>query len=802
MDGREDSAASGESGAVAEGLPHPYLAVGTLGDGGMGRVMLVHDVDLDRPAALKVLHARLVHDATARTRFEREARITAQLQHPGVPPVLRHGTLDDGRPYYVMGLVRGDSLAQQIGSRRPLRERVDLVARVAEIVAYAHDEGVLHRDIKPDNVMIGAFGEVVLVDWGIAVREGEADRPGMTLDQEFLSGTVVGTPAWMSPERIRGRAVGRPADVYALGALLYAALAGEPPVAPGAGLRAALRAPRNFRPPPGPADLVALTRAAMSEEPASRPTAHGFADGLRDWLGSAIQDGGGTGRSGSAMQGPAAEQRARAEEAFARAVALRDEADDQERQGRRRLDGVADWAPEAHKRHAWAMLDKADRSRADAARLEESAVQALHVALSLDPDDAAARALLVDHHRRRALDAVRVGDERALASHRTQLRAWSTGGDEELLARDVPVDLSVLPDGVRVLRSPLQRHLRRYRLGSPQEIGRTPIPDLRLPEGPCVLHLIPRDGEPARLAMRLTAGVPWPPEPPPRGERVAFLPRGSVGTDARYVPAGWLELGEDPLAVDPLPPCRVWVRGFVMERFPVTHRRYLAFLNDLVEQGRTPEAERHAPSLVSHGRGGRESLYAFDGTRYALDPSQHASPTPEHPATFVDWEGAAAFARWRAERTGLPWRLPHELEWLHAAGAGLGWAFPWGPVGDPAWSCMMSSHPKKPNAVAVSAFPVDESVFAIRQVAGNVRNWCLNTYSRAGYRSGGVLEVGQEGPDGLKVCRGGSWVSSQSLCRLTSRFAAPVGRKASVLGFRLVRAASDPTHTGRTSPAG
>jgi serine/threonine protein kinase len=182
-----------------------YRLLSVLGRGGMGVVYLAHDVVLDREVALKIVE-RPSQDAN-------EARILAQLEHPGIVPVHDFGELPDGRLFYAMKRVRGDRLDRWMTSGRDLSERLGVFLRVCETVAFAHAHGVVHRDLKPENVMVGEFGEVLVLDWGVA--QSGIDGNGSTSEPK-----IVGTIDYMAPEQARGEAVDNRADVYALGAML------------------------------------------------------------------------------------------------------------------------------------------------------------------------------------------------------------------------------------------------------------------------------------------------------------------------------------------------------------------------------------------------------------------------------------------------------------------------------------------------------------------------------------------------------------------------------------------------------
>ena len=199
-----------------------YKLQGQLGHGGMGVVYRAHDVSLNRDVAVKILHDKYAPSSNAARRFLQEARITGQLQHPGIPPVHQVGTLSDGRPFIAMKLIKGRTLADILSDRQMVTSRGELVAafeQVCQAVAYAHNHGVIHRDLKPQNIMVGAFGEVQVMDWGLAkfLTETRAESAETTSSSTFYdprddtdedsktrAGSFLGTPAYMAPEQAIG----------------------------------------------------------------------------------------------------------------------------------------------------------------------------------------------------------------------------------------------------------------------------------------------------------------------------------------------------------------------------------------------------------------------------------------------------------------------------------------------------------------------------------------------------------------------------------------------------------------------
>jgi len=227
-----------------------YRLVEQIGRGGMGIVYEADDEALGRRVAVKVLAAELASSEEAE-RLRREARTVAGLEHPGIVPVHDVGELPDGRVYYAMKLVRGEPLDAWTARSPSRTDRLRAFLRVCEAVGFAHANGVLHRDLKPRNVMVGEFGAVLVMDWGLARSAGE--RPG--------AGSIAGTPGWMAPEQERGDegAVDTASDIFGLGAILrFLSQEGDEPV---------------------PRPLRAIAEKAMSEAKADRyPTAGALAE--------------------------------------------------------------------------------------------------------------------------------------------------------------------------------------------------------------------------------------------------------------------------------------------------------------------------------------------------------------------------------------------------------------------------------------------------------------------------------------------------------------------------------------------
>jgi serine/threonine protein kinase len=247
-----------------------YEVVRPLGHGAMATVDLAHDVDLDRPVALKRLAENLSRDEDLRRRFVREARLAARLSHPNVVRVFDVGE-DDGRPFIAMEYVDGETLAELVARRGPLppARAASLGVQACAGLAAAHAASLVHRDVKPQNLLLGTEGTLKLGDFGIA-----AGHEGTRLT---LAGTVLGTAGYLAPEQARGEQVTAAADIYALGAVLYELLTGEP--SRSAGSLTELGAESGFEPPDvaahlpvaAPPELVEAVATCLSVRPEDRP---------------------------------------------------------------------------------------------------------------------------------------------------------------------------------------------------------------------------------------------------------------------------------------------------------------------------------------------------------------------------------------------------------------------------------------------------------------------------------------------------------------------------------------------------
>lgn len=775
-----------------------YADAGAIGQGGMSSVRRVWDGRFGVHVAMKLLRLDLVDDPLAQARFASEARITARLQHPGVVAVYDEGRTPAGQPWFTMTEVQGQTFGALIagahaeGAPSPEQRRrlLGLLLRAAETVAYAHEHGILHRDLKPSNLMVGAFDEVRVMDWGLARALDHAEDPSapVLLGGELRAGdaagtqqgAVLGTPAYMPPEQARGalEAMGPTADVYALGAVLHELLAGVAPLTGSA--RAAwsrlLQGPvpllQSAAAQDAPEELRALCCRALAWRPEDRfPDAGHLARALRDWL-----DG--------------ARRRARAQAILADAARLRPEAEALRRRAREQRGAAAallapllPHSPVSRKAPAWALEDAAAEAEAEAALAELRWERVVASALQLDPELPEAHEVLAEHYAGRLQAAEAEGDGAEVARAELLLAEHDRGRHAALLHGAGVLTLVSEPPGAEVRLFALVERERRVVAEPRGLLGRTPLVEQPLDRGSWLLELHAPGREPVRYPVHLQRGESWTGSPPGSTEpQPVVLPlAGSLPEGAVYVPGGWFLAGGDPLAIDALPRQRVWLDPFCIGRTSVTMGTVRRLLQARLDRGEDVgpllpygDTARSAPLLrVEEGTGQIVAHPDQNGLRWADD----------WPAAGLDWHAARVLA---AELGGA---LPHELEWAKAARGVDGRVLPWGRTMEPTWAAVLGRSGDPPCPAPAAAFEVDQSPYGARDLAGGVRDWCDNAWTRGGPAlAEGRLQLPAETPTEpeYRSARGGAWASTLRLSRLATRFANRPDQHFNMLGFRVV----------------
>lgn len=764
-------------------LPPRYQWLRVLGRGGFGEVHLVRDEQLQRDLALKVLRADIAASEATLGQFVAEARITAQLDHPGIVPVHDLGWLADGQMYYTMAPVNGQTLRQRIdawhaGGAEPLQQLVGWLHRVCEAVAFAHDRGVVHRDLKPANVMVGAFGEILVLDWGLALPLADASERALS--------KRVGTPGYMAPELTTGGAASRQSDVYALGAILAAILTGA-----AVSERWGRDGPPDDQPPSPRAgsqrELWRICRGALAIDPQRRPAdANALGQQLSDWLLGAHRR-----REAEALHGQATQQ-------LASAVATRQTAMAHRAQAAQCLQATRPDDPVERKRSGWQLQDRADELDAEAAAAELAALQLLHSAMQLAPDAEPVHAALADHYWRTHQRAELDGNAAAAREAETLLRQHDRGRYGAYLAGTGALTLHT--------SHPAQAWLYRYEVSDrrlqpvlQQSLGPTPLTAVPLPMGSWLVVLRRPDGPDVAYPVQMDRQLHWDGMAPgsdaalPVPLPVPLPGDDELGPGVCYVPPGWFWAGDRSGAVKCLRRQRVWLGGFAIQQFPVTNGQWAAFLNDLCAHGRQDEALRCAPrERPGTSERGGAIIYGrdADGRFYPTVDADGDLWLDDSPVTMVPWDAAWVYADWLAARTGKPWRVPCELEWEKAARGVDGRLWPWGGFADPTWAHIYGSRPgRNPGPLPVDQYATDASPYGVRGMAGNTRDWCADPYSAAGvwahdqaFLPPAALRAG----DQPRVLKGGSFYSPADSCRASARQDNVQSARTADLGVRLV----------------
>ena len=770
-------------------LPDRYVDLGVIGEGATCHVLRVEDRRLGCELAMKVLRSGLVGRQAVARKFHGEARLTARLRHPGIPPVHDLGTLADGRLWFTMALVEGDTLRQCIGlhhaacqegdvPRHSLRDLLEMLHAVAEAVGYAHTEGVVHRDLKPSNVMLGAFSEVRVMDWGIARTEGVDDEltgeafAAAPSRHRTMIGKAIGTPSYMPPEQARGdrASIGAWSDVYALGACMYKLLSSRSPYR---------GSPRDIvmkvrRGPPMPLsdvswrlvdpDLIELCEWAMSRRPERRPqSGRQFAQALRAWLDHE-------------------QRRSRAEEVLAGARRIHERIlslEHEQAVTRKRLDkvesGTQSWEPIALRRPLWELRDRLEEITLERRRLQVSYVQRLRGALAGGAALPEARSALAQVYRERAAEAEAEGDPVSFATAAAQLGSVDDGTHADWLAGRAWISLTTDPPGAVVEARQQVRGTwdMSFSAAGQALLGETPLHRVELGHGSWLLSIRYPGREAVTVPVFLNR-LEHQRLRRPGDDALTPVVLPSEGTLAEhecYVPGSWALFGGDGL--DAHPTTRLWVDGFVIMRDPVSVSQFASFVDDRLRMGEDVAAEGPVP----------EGQLQLDGATLRI------LGDPELPVRNISWRGARAYAAWRALVEGQPWRLPHEYEWEKAGRGADGRPYPWGHRGDPVLAAVLGSGADY--RTPPERFPHDVSVYGVRSMVGHVHEYTNSPYTKGRPAEGGAVLVGKDADQdhkhtGYVVVRGGNINTPLPLDRLATRWAAmPDFRHP--FGFRLVR---------------
>lgn len=762
-----------------------YELGAALGTGGGGSVLSAHDRVLGRVVAMKIARPSARHDARAVARFLAEAQITGQLEHPNIMPIYDVGVLDDGRVYYTMRRVNHHSLAEVIEGLRArdevyLREYslsrlLGILRQVAQAIHYAHVRGVVHRDLKPSNIMLGEYGEVLVMDWGIAHVSGNRVHTDLGPDDGPGQGHTLGTPSYMSPEQAQGRLdeVDARSDVYGLGALLYEILSLEVPF-DGEDARATMwKVVEGELVPPsqrgealwafGEAVEAVCLRALAREREERFESARHFYEALD----TAISGSGPVQIQARVERGKTLLHAYR--EVLSRAEALGDEIDGLSGQ-------IEPWESIERKRALWDLDDRRQHLQRESAQIFGEAVAAFQEVLLLVPEQVEARRGMAELCWERYLASRQRQDVADMVYYEAMVREY---GGEDFAARfsgHCEVVLATRPPGAEITLFPYQEIDRRMVVADARQLGRSPAHLESLEAGSYMMVVQRRGSAPVRAPLHVEVGMT-------RAEFRVDLPADhEVSPGFVYVAGGRCTLGGDPEAFNPCPARQVEVASFFCARFPVTFREYLEWLDEL-SQSDLEQARRHAPKT----RADDGELAIFDATtgRWAPSPILIEGPMRERyaegvgheldlPAVGISAHDARAYCTWRSQRDGRHYRLLRQDEWEKAGRGVDARFFPWGNHFDATFCKMRYSRQEFSQPEPVGVFLDDISPYGVRDLSGGVQEWCEAEPN--------------DGDD--RAVRGGGWNMDQRACRLASRMRVLADARSAGIGFRLAYDAS------------
>ncbi|MFO0659778.1 MAG: bifunctional serine/threonine-protein kinase/formylglycine-generating enzyme family protein [Polyangiaceae bacterium] len=753
-----------------------YVTLGVLGAGGMGEVYECVDRALNRKIAIKLARAGAGIDDLSVSMLEREARVIGSLEHPNIIPVYDAGRSTTQQPFYTMRLLRHptlDGVIRELAKGEPaavanfsLGRLLRDFIQVCHAIDYAHSRGVIHCDIKPSNIMVGEYGEVMVVDWGLAYRVGE--RPAYR----------GGTPSYMAPEQFANSdSFDARTDVFALGAVLYEILCLVPAFE---GIESItvrgntdevparnLIAPRERAPFRGiPEELEEACLTALRVNPDERfASARALAEAVENFL-----------------EGTKERERraARAADLTSQGEALAESYFELIESRPERLEEIstlraeiAPWEPPARKQALWDAEERVGVLDALCIRTLQAAITAYEAALDEVPHHVGARAGLARLYRYETRRAISRRDETDRLYFEGLLRQFEDADPESALAT---IELDAMPRA-HVTLSYIEERGRRLIPVRDEPLGETPIKRPIQP-GAYLITLSSGARPPVKLPLMVAPGDHF-------SSHSELLPQGSILPGELLIPAGVALLGGDESSLLGRELVEVNVPAFAIAELPVSFDEYLAFIDELYREDPTA-AERHMPRMADRQPGwqwSRLTLIPSACLRWGSDELVRKLP-----CFGIDAESAMAYARWRSRKEGRRYRLPTEWEWEKAARGTDGRRYPWGDRFDAAFCKMRESRAGEPAPEPRGLFEADCSPYGVRDMAGGVAEW--------------VQPPQQHDLSTKQVAsKGGAWCDWRVDCSLGARRTYGTDERSSRVGFRLARSFERGTEPppGRTS---
>lgn len=718
-----------------------YQVKSLLGHGGMSFVHKVLDTRIGREVALK----RIDPDKkSARLGFFIEGRVMSQLDHPGILPVYDFVEERNEKGIkelvgYTMRIASHSSLYEALILRGmiEIHELCHILRQVALALEHAHNRGVLHRDIKPHNILLGKEGEVYLIDWGVCSLL--TSHPDYHLLKTFRKDALIGTPNYMAPEQtLRDDSLlSISTDLYGLGATLYYCLTNRSPFT-GSDLPELLRlvAAGEVTPPhqiweargeasPFPESIEAICLKALSKNPADRfQSAREFAEALERCSSGQLE----LERARSAAQESfeIGQKSARSfKEVFEKRASLTDEIDQLNQSHKRQRS-------EDTRRSLWEAEEELDKLVVSQEASFSKAISSLQTALRYDSDHEASRAALFELYMCRYEYAMTSRDSALQIFFEERLRLYANKSELESFNRPSELIFTGLPlkTRVKIFDHPVRRRQLTLTLHSTIDDYQGEV--IYLPRGNFLVELVNPRGATVRVPLQLgtfqqvTLNTPIP--------KQEAIPAGF-----QYIEQSW-----------------------AISTYPVTAEEYYSFLNALSsEEGDERRPRYHQTAYAERAESGLFELPYQD-----IEGDQWQ---PDWPILLINHFDAVAYCHWLSQKREKTYRLPSAEEWLFAASGGDGRSYPWGDTFDPSLSIMRESHQQRPSPTAVGTAIADRSPFGVRDVAGIICQWTSSSV---------------EGMKDHYRVMGAAYNSFEVLCRLDQELVGHQDETFTHVGFR------------------
>ena len=757
--------------------PTRYKIGQELARGGVGRVMRARDRQLNRDLVMKGLNQGSDASDRVMLNFIREAKITAQLEHPNIIPIHDLSVLAHGEVIFTMKRIRGQTLKEIIRALRQgdfeTKKRykriqlLDVFKKVCQAVDFAHSRGVLHRDLKPSNIMVGEYGEVLVLDWGIAkVVQGDfVVHPIRIKEGDGIErSAVVGTPSYMPPEQAKGQGgrVDPRSDIYSLGAILYEILSYRPPFRgrdPKKILNEVISSfplsPREFKPELKiPRTLNDIAMKCLSKVRSKRfQTVSSLYQAVDDYL-SRLEE--------------FDRNYKLSDQAYIDSIPLLEEYDRQQRNFNEVEAELLELQWSVHplaspqqRQLIWKAYKEYRRSLLAKGKALRAVERCLYSALQFYNEHSKARKDLAYLYSLRLEEAEANQEQVERLHYQALLKIYNQGDFDELLNETGHLQIRSNPNQAQVFATQLTSH--HFQLLTLKEVswGETPLNKKHIPQGRWHIRIESPGKVPLLYCINLK-----------RNEIIDLdahlLEESQIASGFKCIPAGYLTMKEQH-HFGGSKEKQVWVDTFAIRKYPVTCGEYLRFLN-ILAISHPQEAQKRVPRI----NGLNIPLWSTNeqGQYQLPKPTPTFAWSSKWPIFGISFEDAQMFCIWCARQTQLPLRLPTEEEWEKAASGGDQRVFPWGDEFDPSFCKTGIGQNKTFSPCDVGTFVQDQSPHGLLDVVGNVSEFCDANFIM--------------GDQSLKVAKGGHFMSMHEvLCQISNRQGVSSSQPMYNVGFRL-----------------